>query len=49
MRAIAVILELHEGNIYQTLSILLGIQFRQRYGQMKDRKTKLLMNIFGLA
>ena len=34
---------------YQTLSIWLGIQFRQRNGQIKDRKPNILLNIFGLA
>jgi hypothetical protein len=32
-----------------TLSIWLGIQFRQRYGQIKDRKQTKVVNIFGLA
>ena len=35
--------------LYQTLSIWLGIQFRQRYGQIKDRRPKNIWNIFGLA
>ena len=35
--------------LYQTLSIWLGIQFRQRNGQIKDRKPKKLWNMFGLT
>ena len=35
--------------INQTLSILLGIQFRQRYRQIKDRRPTFFLNIFGLA
>ena len=36
-------------SIHQTLSIWLGIQFRQRYGQIKDRRPNIFLNIFGLA
>ena len=36
-------------SINQTLSIWLGIQFRQRYGQIKDRRLNIFLNIFGLA
>ena len=38
-----------EFKVYQTLSIWLGIQFRQRYGQIKDRRSNIFLNIFGLA
>ena len=36
-------------NLDQTLSIWLGIQFRQRYTQIKDRRPQFFLNIFGLA
>ena len=35
--------------IYQTLSIQLGMQFRQRYSQIKDWRPNTFLNIFGLA
>ena len=35
--------------LYQTLSIWLGIQFRQRYSQIKDWRPSTFLNIFGLA
>ena len=35
--------------IDQTLSIWLGIQFRQRNGQIKDKKPNFFFYIFGLA
>ena len=36
-------------SVDQTLSIWLGIQFRQRNNQIKDRKPTFFWNIFGLA
>ena len=38
-----------EWNIYQTLSIWLGIQFRQRYSLIKDWRPTFFLNIFGLS
>ena len=36
-------------SIYQTLRICIQVQFSQRYGQIKDRRPNLFLNIFGLA
>ena len=38
-----------ETKLDNTLSIWLGIQFRQRYTHKKERKLKQIVNIFGLA
>ena len=37
------------GWIHHTLSISLGIQFRQRYDQIKDGKQTKVVNIFGFG
>ena len=36
-------------SLNQTLRICIQVQFSQRYGQIKDRRPKFFLNIFGLA
>ena len=51
-RKCIIIRTIHPNAIFmfiQTLSILLGIQFRQRYRQIKDRRPIIFLNIFVLA
>ena len=43
------IIQNDSNEIDQTLSILLGIQFSQRNGQIKDGKQIFFLNIFGLV
>ena len=43
------LLKFFYGMVYQTLSIRLGIQLRQRYSQIKDEGQTFFLNIFNLA